>query len=92
MKATFWIVIVLYTSQVTFFPNLMNNFPCYVNFSPLNKMHFSLGPTGERGAIGRPGKRGLPGGPGPIGPAGYCQFCDALATQANRGANTKKGP
>ena len=53
---------------------------------------FIQGPTGERGAIGRPGKRGLPGGPGPIGPPGYCQFCDALATQANRGANTKKGP
>ena len=52
----------------------------------------SLGPPGERGANGRPGKRGLPGGPGPIGPPGYCPFCDALAAQANRGANTKKGP
>ena len=61
--------------------------------SPLQFLNIiSLGPPGERGAIGRPGKRGLPGGPGPIGPPGYCQFCDALAAQANRGANTKKGP
>lgn len=53
---------------------------------------FLPGVPGERGATGKPGKRGLPGGPGPIGPPGYCQFCDALALQANRGANTKKGP
>ena len=58
----------------------------------LQFINMTLGPPGERGAIGRPGKRGLPGGPGPIGPPGYCQFCDALAAQANRGANTKKGP
>ena len=42
--------------------------------------------------VGANQREGLPGGPGPIGPPGYCQFCDALALQANRGSNLKKGP